>query len=74
VALQVDTNVSEKHTVTIFRAEDGDSIYVSSKRWYLSVGPHGVTTQKTDINIITAVRASNFSQVYLLNNNKTSNV
>jgi hypothetical protein len=37
--------------------------YVPPKRWYLLASPHGLTTQKTDIDIFTAVRTSN------LNNN-----
>jgi hypothetical protein len=42
--VQVDTSVSEKHTVSIFK-------YVSPKRWYVPASPHGVKTQKTNINI-----------------------
>jgi hypothetical protein len=30
--------------------------YVPPKHWYLPANPHGVTTQKTDINIFAAVR------------------
>jgi hypothetical protein len=47
-------DVSERLTVTIFRAEDGDNVF--PKRWYLHTSPHGVTTQKTNIDIFTAVR------------------
>jgi hypothetical protein len=50
--LLVDTNVSEEHIAFIFRA-------VPPKRWYLSTSPYGVTTQKTNIDIFTAVRTSN---------------
>jgi hypothetical protein len=39
----VDTNVSEENTVSIFRAQDGDS-------WYIPTSPHGVTTQKNNID------------------------
>jgi hypothetical protein len=73
--LWVDANVSENHTVSIFRAEeistfwrnilifseeDGDS--VSPKRWYLPRSSHSVATQKTNINIFTAVRTSHLIQ------------
>jgi hypothetical protein len=34
--------------------------YVSPKRWYLPTSPHSVTTQKTNIDIFTAVRTSHF--------------
>jgi hypothetical protein len=34
--------------------------YVPSKRWYLPTSPHGVITQKTNIDIFTAVSTSNF--------------
>jgi hypothetical protein len=30
--------------------------------WYLSTGPHGVTTEKTDIDIFTAARTSNLQK------------
>jgi hypothetical protein len=41
-----------EHTVSIFRAE------VCPKRWYLPTSPHGIAAQKTNMNIITAVRTS----------------
>jgi hypothetical protein len=41
-----------------FSPEDGGSIL--PKRWYLPTSPHGVTTQKTKIDIFTSVRNSNF--------------
>jgi hypothetical protein len=47
---------SEKQTVSIFRAKNGD--YVSPKRWYTN--PNGVTTQK-NIIIFTSVRTSNLT-------------
>jgi hypothetical protein len=34
--------------------------YVPPKRWPLPTSPHGVTTQKTNIDVFTAVRTSNF--------------
>jgi hypothetical protein len=40
----VDVNVSEKHTVSIFRAEDGDSMFLR-KRWHLPTSQHGAKTQ-----------------------------
>jgi hypothetical protein len=36
--------------------------YVPPKRWYLSTNPRGVTTQKININIFTAVRISDLSR------------
>jgi hypothetical protein len=36
--------------------EDGNSRYVSPKRWYLPTSPHGVTTQKTNTVTLTTVR------------------
>jgi hypothetical protein len=33
--------------------------YVSPKLWYLPTSPHGVTTQKNNIDFFTAVRTSN---------------
>jgi hypothetical protein len=33
--------------------------YFPPKRWFLPISPHGVTTQKTNIDIFTAVRTSN---------------
>jgi hypothetical protein len=44
----------------VFTPEDGD--YVSPKRWYLTTNPHGITTQKSNIDIFTAVRTSNLTQ------------
>jgi hypothetical protein len=41
--LWVDTNVSEEHTASIFRAEDVGNL----KSWYLPTSPHGVTIYKT---------------------------
>jgi hypothetical protein len=38
----VFANVSEKHTASIFRAENGD--YVCTKRWHLPSSAHDVTT------------------------------
>jgi hypothetical protein len=37
--------------------------YVPPKHWDLPTSPHGVTTQKTNINIFTTVRPSNFIRV-----------
>jgi hypothetical protein len=39
------------------------SVYVPPERWYLSTSPHGVTTQKTNIDISTAVRIPNPMQL-----------
>jgi hypothetical protein len=47
---QVDTNVSEEHTGSIFRA---------MKMEVVSPGPHGDTTHKTIIDFFTALRTSN---------------
>jgi hypothetical protein len=33
--LSIDTSVSEKNTVFLFSPEEGDSTYISPKRWYL---------------------------------------
>jgi hypothetical protein len=33
--------------------------FVYPKRWYLPTSPHNFTTQKTNIEMFTAVRASN---------------
>jgi hypothetical protein len=52
VELKADTNISEKHTVIIFRAAQ----YVSQKCLYLPTIPNDVTTQKTNINTFTAER------------------
>jgi hypothetical protein len=63
VDLQVDTNVSEEFTITLFSPENGDC--VSPKLEYLPASPHGVATQKTNIDIFTAVRTSNLTtEVY----------
>jgi hypothetical protein len=48
----VHTTVSEEHTASIFRAEDGSNMY-------LPTSPHGVTAKKTNIDIFNAVRTSN---------------
>jgi hypothetical protein len=37
--------------------------YVPPKRWYLPTSVHSISAQKTNINIFTAVRNSNFLQV-----------
>jgi hypothetical protein len=37
--------------------------YVPPKRWYLPTSPHGISTQKNNIDIFTAVRTSNLAQV-----------
>jgi hypothetical protein len=52
--LIIDTNVSEKHIVSIFRA--GNTVY--SKRWNLPASPHGITTQLTSVDRIKIVRIS----------------
>jgi hypothetical protein len=49
VDVKVDTSVSEKHTISIFRAEDRDC-------------PYSVTTQKNNIVISIAMR-STFSHI-----------
>jgi hypothetical protein len=46
--LKAETNVSEKHTTSIFRAG-----------WYLPTSLRGVTTQKSNIDNFTAVKTSN---------------
>jgi hypothetical protein len=33
----------------------------SPNHWYLPASPHGITTQKTNINIFTVVRTSNLT-------------
>jgi hypothetical protein len=38
--------------------------HVPPKRWYLPTSPHGVTTQKTNIDIFTAVRTSYLKIIY----------
>jgi hypothetical protein len=35
--------------------------YVPSKRWYLPTSPHGVETQKANIDIFIVMRTSNIS-------------
>jgi hypothetical protein len=52
-------SVSEKHTASIFRAEG----IVSSSG--LPMSAHGITTQKKNVAIFTAVRTSHISQVLL---------
>jgi hypothetical protein len=47
--LWVDTNISEKHSISILRAE------VSLKHQYLPASPHIIKTQKINIDIFTAV-------------------
>jgi hypothetical protein len=42
--------------------------YVPSKRWYIPSNPHGVTTQKTNIDIFTSVRPSNLKNCYVIKN------
>jgi hypothetical protein len=56
---------------TLVSPEDGDN--VSLKHWYLPASPHGSTTQKTNINIFTAMRTSNLCKnvVYLFRNKPT---
>jgi hypothetical protein len=44
------TNVSEKHTVSFFSPSS----------------PHGDTTQKTNIDILTEVRTSNLTEEFLM--------
>jgi hypothetical protein len=44
--MYVDTNVSEEHTVSIFRAEALEAL--CSSETYLPTNPHGVTTHKTN--------------------------
>jgi hypothetical protein len=41
----VDATISEKHAVSIFRAD------VSSKYWYLPAGLHGIVTQNNNMVI-----------------------
>jgi hypothetical protein len=47
LCIQVDTNVSEEHTTSVFIAEVNPS------------GSHGIRTQKTNTDIFSAVRTSN---------------
>jgi hypothetical protein len=47
VLAPLDANGSENHTVSIFRAEDGD--YGYPKRWHLPTSLHGAKTQKSII-------------------------
>jgi hypothetical protein len=42
-----------------FRAEGGGITFLQNVGRYLPSGPHGVTTQKTNIDILSAVRTSN---------------
>jgi hypothetical protein len=48
VNLQVDTNILEKHTVSIFRDEDGDSMFLQNTGIYQQVHmallPRGLTS------------------------------
>jgi hypothetical protein len=53
----IDATILERHTVSIFRAEDGCSALkkeavVSPKRWYLSMSLYGTETQKNSIIIL----------------------
>jgi hypothetical protein len=41
----VDAKVSEENISSIFRAED-----VPPKPWYVPTSPHGITTQKSNMN------------------------
>jgi hypothetical protein len=58
VDLYVDANVSEEYNASIIRTEEQ---YIPPKRWYLPASPHGVTTQKDNIEIFAAVRTSNLT-------------
>jgi hypothetical protein len=57
--LSVDTNVSGKHTASIIIVE----VHFSPKDWYskflLPASPHGVTTQKININTFNTLIISN---------------
>jgi hypothetical protein len=59
--ISTDTNVSEKHIVSIFSPEDADSKPTSQKRWqaYLPTSSRDDTTQKSNIVFFTNVRTSN---------------
>jgi hypothetical protein len=49
--------LSEKHTVFIFRAQALQTIaYVSLKCWHVPTSIQSITTQKTTLDIFTAVR------------------
>jgi serine/threonine protein phosphatase PrpC len=52
----VDVNVSEKHTVSIFRAED-----LKMETVYTATSLHNAKTHKNIIIILTAVKTSNLS-------------
>jgi hypothetical protein len=55
----------------LFSPEHGDSryiAYVSPRRWYLPTSPHGVTNQKTNTDIFTAMGTSDLTYYVLLSN------
>jgi hypothetical protein len=56
------TDMGQNKNLPTIRAEDGDSTFLRNVRIYLYV-PHGVTTQKTDIYNITAMRTSNLTKI-----------
>jgi hypothetical protein len=43
---QINKNVSEKHTVSIFISPEDGKQHVSQKCWYLPMSTHSVTTWK----------------------------
>jgi hypothetical protein len=61
--LQVDTNVSEERTNSIFRARK----CVPPKSWYLPTSPHGVITQKTNIDRLKTKNVLYVSHIMLQN-------
>jgi hypothetical protein len=68
----IDNNVSEKHTVSIFRAEDGLQTsawrwiqYVYPKRWHLPTSLHGAKTQKNSAIIYEINQLASFIFTYL---------
>jgi hypothetical protein len=56
----VDTNISEKHTVSIFQTSALKMEAVCFSETLVS-SPHGVATQKTNIDIFTTIRTSDFN-------------
>jgi hypothetical protein len=56
----MDTNFSEKHTISTFRVEVKLET-VSYKLWYLPTSLNCVTVQESNINIFTAVRTSDLA-------------
>jgi hypothetical protein len=48
--LQVDTNISEKHTISTFSPENGDSMFLKNADMYVCISPEGISTHKNKID------------------------